>query len=77
MWKPVFDKLLADIAYKTTGTIFVFVGEEAKQFAKHVRKGQYRFFIPEVTQRNGWDPIDIFNRINSLLEITEKEPINW
>jgi uracil DNA glycosylase len=77
MWKPVFEKLIADIAYKTMGTIFVFVGKEVEYMGKAVRKGQYKFFLPEMPGNTEWNDLDVFNKINSILKKSGKEPVNW
>jgi uracil-DNA glycosylase len=77
MWKPVFEKLIADIAYKTTGTIFVFVGKEVEYMGKFVRKGQFKFFLPELPGDSEWNNLDVFNKINSILKKSGKEPVNW
>jgi len=77
MWTPIFDELFKDIAYKTSKTIFVFIGNDVEYLSKHVRKGQYKLFIPEIPSEGQWDSIDILNRINEILKKIEKEPIDW
>jgi uracil DNA glycosylase len=77
MWQPVFEKLIADIAYKTTGTIFVFVGKEVEYMGKFVRKGQFKFFLPELPSNSEWNNLDIFNKINLILKDSGKEPVGW
>jgi uracil-DNA glycosylase len=77
LWRPAFQKLIADIAYKTMKTIFVFIGPETEYLQKAVRKGQYKFFLPDVRGGQPWDTDGVFKKINSLLEKQEKHPINW
>lgn len=77
MWRPVFEKLIADIAYKTLGTVFVFVGQETEYLGKCTRKGQYKFFLPAVPSVGTWEDGGVFEKINTLLKKIEKEPINW
>jgi len=77
MWTPVFEKLIADIAYKTLNTIFVFIGNETEYLGKAVRKGQYKFFLPEVPVDGDWNNIEVFSKINTLLKKLDKEPVNW
>ena len=75
MWKPLFEKLIHDIAYRTLGTIFVFIGPETEYLHQYVRKGQYKFFLPDTGK--DWDYMDVFNKINEILKKNDKHPINW
>lgn len=77
LWRPAFQKLITDITYKTVGTIFVFIGSETEYLHKAVRKGQYKFFLPNIEDSPSWETDGIFTKINTILEKQEKHPINW
>lgn len=77
LWRPAFQKLITDIAYKTVGTVFVFIGSETEYLHKAVRKGQYKLFLPNIGGNPNWETDDVFTKINTILEKQKKHPINW
>lgn len=77
MWQPIFQKLIDEIAYRTTGTAFVFVGDDVQDYSKTIRKGQTKFFIPSVKDEQYWKDIDVFEYINNTLISKKIHPVNW
>jgi uracil-DNA glycosylase len=76
LWKPITEKLLNAISYRTLKTIFVFIGQDVESMHVNVKGiNHFKFFIPEIT--NDSDFLDIFNKINKLLEKEQKTPIIW
>jgi uracil DNA glycosylase len=74
LWAPFIKQLLDEIAYRSTKTIFVFVGKHTEKYKDIVRKGQYKFFVPENPE---FDISKVHNAINDLLKKTDYTPINW
>lgn len=74
LWTPFILQLLDEIAYRTMKTVFVFVGESTEKYAAIVRKGQYKFFVPENPE---FDITKVHNAINDILKKNDWNPINW
>lgn len=78
MWDPIIKQMIDQIGYRSTKTIFVFIGESTEPLAKYVRKGHYKFFLPEWNDpKEEWDPANFFDNVNDLLKKIDREPINW
>ncbi len=75
LWHDYINHLIDQISYRTVGTIFIFAGNETEVFSKHIRKGQYKFFVPDSTEP--WDYKCLQENINDLLKKIKAEPINW
>lgn len=75
MWEPVIEMMIKSISYRTTNTIFVFVGENTESLSEMVGKNHLKFFIPQVKEE--WDSSSIFGKINDGLIKLKKEPVTW
>ena len=67
------------LSEKNTGIIFVFMGDKAKEWHKHVGKNNYKFFTshPGYDKINKWDSGNLFNQINKILNSNNGEQITW
>lgn len=74
-WNPITLELIKAVELVTNGVIWVFVGEETEQFGEWIGPNHYKFFIPELS--NDWDHLDVFNKINIILEKQDDFPVKW
>ncbi len=79
IWNPFITALFEMLLEKNRGLIFVFMGDEAKKWHKHVGKNNYKFFTshPEYYKNNKWDSGNLFNQINKILNSNNGEQITW
>lgn len=74
MWTDTIRKMIDQIGYMSTKTVFVFAEDGSEVFSSSVRKHHYKFFFPTV---DGFPIEQVKDSINDLLKKIEKEPINW
>lgn len=74
-WNPVTVELIKAVELVTNKVIWVFVGEETEQFGKLIGPNHYKFFIPELS--NDWDHLNVFNKINIILEKQDGLHVKW
>lgn len=78
MWTPVFNTIIKGISSLTKETIFVFVGKDVEHVAKCVGNGHSKLFVPSVGKEGeDWNSINLFGRINAILEKNLKTGIDW
>jgi hypothetical protein len=67
--------LIESLQSITSGIIWVFIGESTEELGTLVGPDNYKFFIPKL--ENSWDHMDVFNKINIILEKEDSSPIKW
>lgn len=79
IWNSFITALFEMLSEKNTGIIFVFMGDKAKEWHKHVGKNNYKFFTshPGYDKINKWDSGNLFNQINKILNSNNGEQITW
>lgn len=80
IWRPFTQYLLKELSNKTSQTIYVFCGANAKSFSHLVTRGvKYYTVHPAAAAYRGgmWDSEDLFNNINYVLKNRGLEQIKW
>lgn len=82
IWKSFTTYLLDMLNSENSGLVFVFLGNDAKQFADLINEdNHYKIFAkhPASASYNGsvWDCNDLFNQINNIVQKNYKTSIKW
>lgn len=82
LWKPFIATLLDMLAAYNPGLVYVFMGNKAKEWAKHVPANNYKFFTthPASAAYRGskeWDSGNLFNQVNKIVKENFDTEIKW
>ena len=82
LWKPFIIYLLDILGHYNSGLCYVFLGNKAKVWAKHVPSINYKFFVTHPAsaaykKQKHWDSNDLFNNINKVLTENNGDKIIW
>lgn len=82
LWNPFITYLLDILGHYNSGLIYVFLGNKAKVWAKHIPSINYKFFAPHpaaagYAKQKKWNSGDLFNNINKILKENNGEKIIW
>ena len=81
LWKPFMINLFDQLGTYNTGLVYIFLGQKAKEWSKHVPNSNYKFFAPHpVVAAYGkgyWNTGGLFKNVNKILKNNYDIEINW
>lgn len=82
LWKPFIIYLLDMLNNYNSGIIYVFLGNKAKEWHKHISINNYKCFCSHPASaayaaKKAWDSGNVFNQINKILIGLYGEKILW
>jgi len=78
MWNPVFTNIIKGLSKFTQDTVFVLMGKDVEFLSSAIGESHSKLFIPSIKEGEDWENIDLFDRINSILEKTDnRTPVKW
>jgi len=81
LWKPFMAFLFDMLAHYNSGLIYVFMGKDAKEWAKMVPVNNYKMFTIHPAfaayTDSEWNSGGVFNQINKILNQNQNTEITW
>lgn len=82
LWKPFYNFLFDMLNNYNTGIVYVYFGEKAKVWHKHISTQNYKFFsthpyVANYRDDKRWDSGDLFNGINKIMLNLYDKKIKW
>jgi len=81
LWRPFITFLLDMLSHYNSGLIYVFIGGDAKQWAKMVPANNYKMFVTHPASASylegEWNSGNLFNQINKILKENQNTEITW
>lgn len=81
LWRPFLAYLFNVLNWNNSGTIYVYMGKKAQEWAHTISDNNYKFFTshPASAYYNNetWNSDNIFNKINDILENNNNFKITW
>lgn len=73
IWEPFMQYLFDTLDKHNSGTLYAFLGNEARKWSKNISANNYRFFAPHPAsavyqKQSRWNSGNLFNNINAKLE---------
>ena len=82
LWKPFIEDLFTMLNDCNNGLVYVFMGNHAKAWSKHINQNNYKFFTTHPASAayrkgNKWDSGNVFNQVNTVLQDNYNTKIIW